>query len=435
MSQTPQVENKEYTLTKQDLLKINQVYKGAKYLTSYLEPFVRESQEAYDYRIDNLTILNYMRLTVNNATNLLTRKPLTVSLDLSDVQTRSLNSLSKEISRSVIKDGCTYIVTDSPQSDAKTRAEEISQGIEPYLYQVQRENVPNWTYNDDGTYKHITINETYTVNLDYSEEIREQQRVFKDTGEVELWREGELYDVIYTDKNYVPVVKVGNDDLYLLDLAKINLNHMNRRSELNRYLNISGNPTPVIYGLENEQDITIGVDTAVTFSSKTDGGFEWVEISGKSAQMLDTDLKRLEDIMAEGSISLVKSSDTQKTATEVSIEASNDESVLTAVATQVEDGLNTALLMVNDSGGYNGVQSDLVVQMNRDYTTNILTPEQTQSYLTLYQNSVISHETLLELLVSGEVLPEIDITKEVQATFIEPDPVEPDPDQETVTKV
>jgi hypothetical protein len=259
--------------------------------------------------------------------------------------------------------------------------------------------------------------EYYDVVDGYQTTTGERVRVFK-PNEVEIWEDGELKEVIPTQIPFVPVIEVGYEDVPLLDLAKINLNWMNTRSALERYLRIAAVPIPTFYGLQGDAKITVGVDTALTFTSKEDSGFEWHEVSGAATDLLQADLRELETRMAETAVSMVSKKDVAKNATQVSMETSEDESQLATLAEKIEDSLNQMFQMISLIGGELNA-----VLINKDFTSNILSTEDTQMYLQLFLNGAISQETLLEVLVEGEVLPEdTDITKEVNNSFIGTEP-------------
>lgn len=418
---TPDVENEEFTAYKLDVSKSQDVYKGSKAAAKYLTKFVRETDDAYNDRLDQLTLVNYTKRTISSSRNMIFRKPLEIVGDVSELTERTLNAMGQELVVNVMRDGHTFIVVDQERYDDSvlTRADEIVRGLEPYMYIVERDRVPNWSYNDDGSYRHITINESYSVDAGYTQTYEVQQRVFKDDGVVEVWRDGEIYEVIETANTRVPVIKVGYEDLpYVYDLAKLNLNHMNRRSELNRYLKIAAAPVPVLYGVQEDNvEVVIGVDDTLNFTDRQQGGFEWVEMSGSATNLLQEDLRSLENQMVETAVSLVSADKTAqiKTATQVSSEIAEDESTLANIADVVELGMNSALEILAEMGGYQAA-----VHVNKDYTSNVLTAEQTAQYTNLYAQGIISLETLLETLVTGEVLPnDLNVTNEVNSIMNE----------------
>jgi hypothetical protein len=198
------------------------------------------------------------------------------------------------------------------------------------------------------------------------------------------------------------VVRIAVGEIPLLDLAKQNIQWLNRRSELSRYLRISACPVPVFYGVQGTTNIIVGVDKALTFNNKDEGGFEWVEITGSATDKLQEDLREMERAMAETAISLISKKDVAKNAVQVSAEIAEDESFLTFMANKIEEGINKSLIFYSDISN----SKPILVTINKDYTSSILNIEQVDSLLNLYLNKVITQEQFLEMLVKGEYLPQ-----------------------------
>ena len=69
---------------------------------------------------------------------------------------------------------------------------------------------------------------------------------------------------------------------------------------------------------------------------------------------------------------------------------------------ELESGLNRAIELIQLYETEMLGENTLIV--NRDFTSNILTPEQVNSYMALYTNGVISWDRFLSILERGEVL-------------------------------
>ena len=62
---------------------------------------------------------------------------------------------------------------------------------------------------------------------------------------------------------------------------------------------------------------------------------------------------------------------------------------------------------------YNGLEPPQI-KLDKDFDLQTLDAAQVGQYLQLYQNDVISHETLLGMLKKGEVLPQLDVELEME---------------------
>ena len=65
------------------------------------------------------------------------------------------------------------------------------------------------------------------------------------------------------------------------------------------------------------------------------------------------------------------------------------------------------------AGAYVGMETPLV-SVARDFDLQKLDGPQVAQYLSMWSQGAISHETLLEMLQRGEVLPDIDIAAEIE---------------------
>ena len=125
----------------------------------YLHRYILESPEEYDARIRHTPLDNHCKNVVQIYTSFLWRVPPTRdygSLDgdeqlLSfikdaDLDGRSFNTVMREVQMNASIYGNCWVIVDKPQTNAKTRAEELAQDIRPYISIYTPENIVNWNY-------------------------------------------------------------------------------------------------------------------------------------------------------------------------------------------------------------------------------------------------------------------------------------------------
>ena len=125
----------------------------------YLHRYVLESPEEYDARIRHTPVDNHCKNVVQIYTSFLWRVPptrdygsldgddqLTSFLADADLDGRSFNTIMREVQMNASIYGNCWVIVDKPQSNAKTRAEELAQDIRPYISIYTPENVVNWNY-------------------------------------------------------------------------------------------------------------------------------------------------------------------------------------------------------------------------------------------------------------------------------------------------
>ena len=158
----------------------------------FLQPYQLEFENEYHKRINFTPLDNHCRNIIDIYSSFLFRvEPVrqlgSLEQDMSveqfkddaDLEGRSFEALMREAQRFASIYGHIWLLMDKPSTNVMTRAEELDQGIRPYLNIYTPENVLDW---------HYTRNEAGYYYLDYLK-IREEQTA-----------EGEYYKLWYLDK-------------------------------------------------------------------------------------------------------------------------------------------------------------------------------------------------------------------------------------------
>ena len=402
---------------------VQSVYNGSEEAKQHLQQFTKENPKKFDNRKEVATLNNFVKRTVNAMRNIIFRNPTDASLlppsfdefkkavDFTD----SLNEFAKDITDALVRDGETWILVDSLQGEATSRAEERELGLRPYFVHINRASVVNWRYDNQGRFEFVVIRENY-VDIDgFKEETKEQDKVWYADGRVQTYRDDELYKEYQLQINQVPIVRlIDSKTPSLLDQAKLNVSHMNRNSELDQYIRVASAPVPVTYKLTSDDGgiTTIGVNDGIAFSSgKDEAGFEWVSLKAENTEAISNRIKDYEEAMLDIAITFASSSQV-KTATQVETESTEDKGKLSNIAQIVEDGLNQALRLIEMFNESYKLTDEQIVIINRDFDSARLAPEQIAQLKDLYINEVISWETFITLLEKGEVLTIEDKEKE-----------------------
>jgi hypothetical protein len=206
--------------TRQDIENQHQHYKGLMprweyFIRSYLggkeyqdgkflQPYQLEFENEYHKRINFTPLDNHCRNIIDIYSSFLFRvEPVrqlgSLEEDMSveqfkddaDLEGRSFSALMREAQRFASVYGHVWLIVDKPSTNVMTRAEELDQGIRPYLNLYTPENILDWHYsrNDAGYYY-----------LDYLK-VREEQTA-----------EGEYYKLWYLDKIDCVFVSTTNRD-------------------------------------------------------------------------------------------------------------------------------------------------------------------------------------------------------------------------------
>lgn len=139
---------------------INSYWGGKEYKQGeYLQPYMMESAEDYESRLDNTPYDNHVKAIVSIMNAFLFRQPperefgnlqndpaLVAFLNDADLEGRSFDAIMRDVSTYSSVYGNVWCVIDKPVTTAYTRADELNQGIRPYISIVTPENVIDWEY-------------------------------------------------------------------------------------------------------------------------------------------------------------------------------------------------------------------------------------------------------------------------------------------------
>ena len=130
-------------------------YFEGEYLTSY----IYENREEYEERLQNTALDNHVRAVVSIYNSFLFRQApkrdfgtladdpgLIGFLDDADMDGRSFDVVMRDISTYATIYGNCWCILDKPATTAMTRAEELEQGLRPYVSIFTPENVLDWQY-------------------------------------------------------------------------------------------------------------------------------------------------------------------------------------------------------------------------------------------------------------------------------------------------
>ena len=420
MSQTPSTLKTIYTKHLKEINIVQDVYNGTTTAVNRIRKYPDESDTKYTERKEDAALNNFVFKTIDTIKNVIFRKDIDLEniknndllwyMDTIDLK-NDIDNFAKRVLSKRIRDGYTFIMVDSPQYDTeliRTKQDRQSANIRPYLVSVDRKSVINWQGDDIELSQWVVIAETYTEQIGkFDEDIKEQYRVLYADGTIEIYRESELYETFQTGYKGLPLIKIGNDlTPPLLDQAKLNINHLNRNSELDNYIRVAGAPFIGVGGQmagDDKQPLTLGINSGMRFKDDN-WKAEWIEMSGANAEMIENRIVKYEEAMLTYAIEIM-TDDSNKTATQVNKENTPKESKLKHYARELEEGINRAIEIMGDF--QDGLSGDNFIVINKDFDSAILTPEEAESYRQDYAQGIISLDRLWQLYERGERLPKL----------------------------
>jgi len=139
-------------------------YKDGEYLTHY----IFEDRVEFESRLDNTALDNHVKAVVQIFNSFLFRQPpkryfgsistdpgLVAFLDDADMDGRSFDAIMRDVSTYASVYGHCWVVLDKANVELTTRAEELEQGVRPYMSIFTPENVMDWQYRrrPNGSYE------------------------------------------------------------------------------------------------------------------------------------------------------------------------------------------------------------------------------------------------------------------------------------------
>ena len=285
-------------------------YKGGRYLQEYN----LELENEFEKRLQFTPLDNHCRNIVHIYSSFLfrvlpTRKLESLSddpatqmfLDDADLEGRSFDALMREVQTYASVYGHCWLLLDKPNSNARTRAEELQQEIRPYMNIYTPENVMDWEWDRAASGKY------YLKYLKIREFRSREKDVFRlwyldriDT--VELQRMGAkapvLIDSVPNPLNSIPAVCLYNQRSHdrgvgvsdLTDVADLQRAIYNELSEIEQLIRLSNHPSLV---KTRDVDASAGAGAIIELPDNVDPALK-PYILQPSGQNLDSVLKTIQ---------------------------------------------------------------------------------------------------------------------------------------------
>jgi len=153
------------------------------YLGKYLEPYYYESTDDYMKRLRQVSLDNHVKSVVGIYASFLYRKEpkrdyaslendpnLQNFLMDADLDGRSFTQFMRDVATMSMVYGNVWIAVDKPMSNAFTRADELEQGIRPYVQMFTPDNVLDWNYErtESGLYRLTYVKVKEETQKDYT---------------------------------------------------------------------------------------------------------------------------------------------------------------------------------------------------------------------------------------------------------------------------
>ena len=280
----------------------------------YLQEYNLELENEFEKRLSFTPLDNHCRNVVHIYSSFLFRVPpvrelgsleqdqtVPMFLDDADLEGRSYGSLLRELQTYASVYGHCWIILDKPNSNARTRAEELQQEIRPYVNIYTPENVVDWNYSRATSGKYYL---DYLKVREFTSAEKEIYRIWKldtiDTVELKKVgaKEPTVIDSVPNPINSIPAVvlynqrspmrAIGISDL--TDIADMQRAIYNELSEIEQLIRLSNHPSLV---KTRDVDASAGAGAIIEMPDNVDPALK-PYILQPSGQNLDSVLKTIQ---------------------------------------------------------------------------------------------------------------------------------------------
>jgi hypothetical protein len=365
---------------------------------TYLPRHNRESQAAYDERLNRTVLVNTTEQTLSGWVGRPFGKPIQFNEDIpivlepvledADQQGSDLDVFCRNWFRNGLAKGFSHVMVDFPSlrndgENPRTLEDDRNDKLRPYFVQVPPENVIAAHAEIVGgveTLTHLRVLEQEVVREGFEEVVVNRIRVYE-PGHVVLYEERKItnrkqvewviIDEYDYDLSYIPLVTFYSQregfmlsKPPLLDLVNLNIGHWQSQSDQTAVLTVARFPMLASSGaLDDESEIVVGPNQWLS-TREPQGKVYYVEHTGKAINSGRLDLLDLEEKMAKYGAEFLTKKPGRQTATARALDSAEAVSPLQDMTHRFIDAVNLALRYAAD---WVGEESGGSVDLDTDF--------------------------------------------------------------------
>jgi len=398
----------------------------------YLPQEPREDDDAYAARIRRSVLSPFTLRLIENAAGMVLRRPIGIDGDRywKDFSRNvdGLGSSINEYARRALVSSLTYghsaILIDFPNDPGiLTLRDEVQRGRRPYFINIDAPQIWGWrqeSTNPSSKLTQIRLHEWVCVpEGEFGEKREEQIRVIR-PNRFETWNTEGLISTGTYSLDEIPLVPIYSNRTGmltstppLLDIASLNITHYQRQADLINALHIAAMPILVLEGWDDQPE---GTSVGVNYGLATVPGNKvyYVNADATSFDAQQEEINQLESQMASlGVTKLLGQKFVAESADAKRIDQAQANSVLSIISMELESALQQAY---NFAGIYLNKRPP-EIHLDRDFDFYRLLGQDVAVIGDLNERGAITDKTFLEILKSGEILPDtVDLNRELAET-------------------
>lgn len=218
--------------------------------------------------------------------------------------------------------------------------------------------------------------------------------------------------------DFIPFVFINSDDTTcdcsqptMYDLAEINVSHLRSSADLEQCAHFMALPQPYIAGNFQSAVTSMCIGSPEVWMLEPGSSVGYLQYSGVGFKDLMSMIDKKEAQMTSlGGRLLNTTKAGVESAEALRIRSTGEGATLISLINSLEQGIKIALEYYTLWMGDNATLVEFY--MNRDFTSMMVTPQETDALLRLFQAGQISQETLLQRLYEGEIVDNVVDEKE-----------------------
>lgn len=416
----------------------------------YLPQYDNESNKNYEARLERATLLNMTEQTLDTLAGKPFREAVVLGDDAPevfeeyaediDMQGNNLQAFCRTWFREGWAKGFSHVLVDHPTPEERvddagnvvprTLADDRDEGMRPYWVHIKPECLIaaySMVVHGKEVLTHVRIRET-TVEKSGWEEVEVERIRVLEPGLWQLWKlvdekkdEWAIDSEGTTTLDYIPLVtfyagkRVGLMECKppLADLAYLNVEHWQSKSDQRNVLTVSRFPILAAAGVPADQKVTIGPNNFLT-TDDVQGKWYYVEHTGAAIAAGQTDLESLEDQMATYGAEYMRKRPGDETATGRALDSAESSSYLAATVRDFQDCVELAMQYTAD---WIGQEDGGSVQINDDVDLSEADAAELDTLNKARAARDISRKTYLDELQKRSILSD-DFDEEQDAEFL-----------------
>jgi len=420
MPSTPNNTLSKLKITHKKIKVCRDFYEGAIRVATkdYLKKWDRESNKAWELRINSTPFPNLYSPIVSTLTGLITKKePDTeqfghLPLDNIDGKGDSFANFVKQVCESSIVAGVEFV---SAESNPETN--------EVYLKRYRYEQLVTYQLNGNKLINIVFKEKLEVPDGEFGVKEVERYIVFK-IGGGEVWYDDgggvNLKEDWVNTLPDIPVVAVRTGEEIsrfefvprFYDIVDLNRVILNQKTQLANILLVMSNPIAVFYGnIDDDDQMNIGVQDALVFQDKSKEGLEFVEITGAGVTKLQDEIDKSVEAIDKLSFGMLQK-DSANTVIDAQENQVKSSSFLSDVAEELEVKFNKLFefMALLDNKALN---TSKPLQFKKDFDDVLFSDQQLKMLYEMLSSGHLSRETFWQKLKTANLLPkDFDAEKE-----------------------